>query len=284
MTNQLEPLDQFRDDVERAARTWWTRGKDWLRKWVGAQLLALLGAGGAFAGLAWVAFPYAVAAGGTLVVCLLGIYALYLRKQFADERALRRWSLVGNKRQRQDVCRRELALAEATLILVGQPQDRQARFNLHAPGGREFVAAVRYLEARVRAAASLQRPEPRSARVRRGADPVAPEVAGVRRRRELLKAEIAKLEAEIQALATPEAIELARAAEEAERSYEEQRAAAHEADRNARARWRAGRKPSPATSERSLTVAFKPNGERAARRLPAAPTPEQIARGDQPAE
>jgi hypothetical protein len=62
----------------------------------------------------------------------------------------------------------------------------------------------------------------------------------------VLKAEIAKLDAEIQALATPDAIDTAQAAEEAGRSYKEQRDAAHEPDRLARDRRRAGRTPSPA--------------------------------------
>jgi hypothetical protein len=104
----------------------------------------------------------------------------------------------------------------------------------------------------------------------------------VRRRRDLLKAEIAKLDAEIQALATPESIETAMAAEEAVRSYKEQRNAAHEADRVARERLRTGRKPSPVTPERTIQVNVRPSGERKTRTLPPARTPEQIARGEQP--
>jgi hypothetical protein len=53
----------------------------------------------------------------------------------------------------------------------------------------------------------------------------------VRRRRDLRTSKIAKLEAEIQALAAPDVIELAFAAEEAATSYKDQRAAAHSADR-----------------------------------------------------
>lgn len=136
------------------------------------------------------------------------------------------------------------------------------------------------------AAAAAQRPAPPKA-ARRGAVPTvpaAPKVAGVRRHRDLRKAELAKLEAEIQALATIDAIDLARAAEDADRSYREQRDAAHEADRAARDRHRAGRTPSPASAGQELRIRTQPNGGRDVRRVTPAATPEQIAGGERPTD
>ena len=214
-------------------------------------------------------------------------YAIYVRKQLVDERTLHRRAWIDGKRLQQQLLKHEVMLADATLLLVGEPRDRQVRYDLHGPGAQEFKTAVRYVEAKARAAAAAeQRPQPARA-TRRDATPVvptAPKVAGVRRRRDLNKAEIDKREAEIQALATPDAIDLARAAEEADRSYKQQRAAAHEADRVARDRHRSGRKPSPQSPEPALQIRFLPNGGSDVRSVPPEATPEQIARGERPTD
>lgn len=91
------------------------------------------------------------------------------------------------------------------------------------------------------------------------------------------------LDAEIQALAAPDASDLDRTAKEAVKSYKELRDAVHEADRVVRERLRTGRNPSPATAGIELELTVKPNGERDVRRSSPARTPEQIARGQQPA-
>jgi hypothetical protein len=282
MANEPDPLDALRTDVEQAARWRWRNLQGWVRKWAGVQLVKLFAGGALSIGLVWTALPVFAAAFATAVVVLLAGYAIYVRKQLVDERTMRRWAFVANKRLQQDVVKRDLALAQATLILAGEPRDRQARFRIHAPGSREFVAAVRYLEARVADAAALQHPQPAKTRSGRGRRSARPDVSGVRRRREVTKAEIAKLDAQIQALASPDAVELARAAEEAVRSYEEQRAAAHKADRVARDRHRAGRRPTEAVGPRTIDVAIGPTGARGVRRRPPPLTPEQIARGEGP--
>jgi hypothetical protein len=112
--------------------------------------------------------------------------------------------------------------------------------------------------------------------------PVAPDVTGVRWRRDLRMSELAKLEAEIQALWAPDVLELTVAAADAGRSYKNRRAAAHLADRVARDRQRRGRKPTERGSELGLQVSFHPNGSRVVRRVAPDATPEQIAGGEQP--
>ena len=281
MAEAPEPLDAFRDDVEHAVRRRWRDARWWLGKWAGAQLVKLVGAGAISAGLLWAAFPYAAAAAATAIIVLLAGYTIYVRKQLVDERTLRRRAWISGRRLQQQVLKHEVALAEATLILAGQPQDRRSRFDLRAPGSSEFVSAVRYAE--TRAASVTQGPQPATA-ARRGAAPRVPsppQVDGVRRRRDLRKSEIAKLEAEIQCLSTRDAIDLARAAEEAERSYKQQRDDAHRAERAARDRYRAGRTPSPAQAGHALEIRVTPNGERDVREAAPAPTPEQIANGKQ---
>ncbi|RKQ92975.1 hypothetical protein C8N24_2832 [Solirubrobacter pauli] len=281
MSEPAEPLDALRADVEKATRERLRSGMAWIRKWTGLQLIKLLGGGAIGVGALWVAFPYVAAGSVTVIFVLLSGYTLYLRKQLVDERTTRRWAWVGNKRLEQRARSLELALAEATLALVGQPQDRESRHRINAPGRSEFVAALRYAEGRARAAALDSRPQPANARTRRPAVPQAPDVSGVRRRRELLEAEISKLEAEIQNLAVPGEADLARAAEEAERSFKQQRDAAHEADRVARGRYHAGKTPSPATSGQGVSLTFKGNGDAVVGRLVSPQTPEQIARGEQ---
>ena len=111
------------------------------------------------------------------------------------------------------------------------------------------------------------------------ASPVAPDVAGVRRRLELRRRELTKLEAEVQTLAAPDAIDLAIAADEAERSYSQQRDAAHAADREARDRRRAGRQPTAPNAGMAFELALRATGARDVRQVRASPTPEQIAAG-----
>jgi hypothetical protein len=280
MTNPPEPLDALRADVERAARRRLRNLRWWGRKWLGLQLTKLLAGAVASAGLAWIALPILAAACATIVIVLFGGYALYLRRQLVDERAMRRWAWVDGKRARQDVVSHQLALAEATLVLVGHPQDRRSRFTIRAPGSREFVSAVRCLEARVAAAHHAQRPQPPRASRHRPAVPAAPDVSAVRRRRDVLKAELSKLDAEIQALAVPDAIDVGRAAEEAVRSFKKQRDAAHEADVAARERHRAGRAPTKRAAEPAMQVIAEPGGMRQVRNAAPVSTPEQIARAD----
>jgi hypothetical protein len=185
------------------------------------------------------------------------------------------------------VVRSELALANATLGLVGDPNDRQARWNRHlqVAGGQKFMAALRYAETRNTMAMAAQRPGPPKAEMRRPGALTAPDLFDVRRRREVLEVELAKLEAEIQSLSTPEAIDLAQAAEEAERSYKDKRDAAHAADRAARENYCHGTgTPSPATAGIAFQRLQRPNGTSDVRNLPPRATPEQIARGEPPPE
>ena len=304
MDQPAEPLDALRADVEGAVRRRLRNVGWWLRKFVGAQLVKLLLGGVASIALLVAALPlFAAGAAAAVVAAALG-YAVYARKQLVDERAMRRWAYVAGKRVQQDVLKRELALDLATLILVNDPADREVAHRLSEPRSPEFASAVRYVRGRLRiaAAAAFGRPQPRKAAVHGHATPraptaqemlrdggrvpsapVPPDLAGVRRRRDLRTSEIAKLEAELQALAAPDAIELAFAAEEAATSYKDQRAAAHLADRVARDRRRAGRTPTAPGPDAGLAVSFHPNGSRDVRQTQTL-TPEQVARGDQPGD
>ena len=302
MTDPPEPLEALRDDVENVVRRRWRDVRWWVRKFAGAQLTALVLGGAASVALLVAAVPlFAAAAAAVVVIAAVG-YAVYARKQLIDERSMRRWAFVDVKRLQQQVLERELALDIATLILVNDPKDRETARRMRGLRSAEFAAAVRYLRARVQEATVPQRPQPAKAAVhghttpraptaqemlrdggRVPSAPVAPDVAGVRRRRDLRTSEIAKLEAELQALEAPDVIELAFAAEEAATSYKDQRAAAHAADRAARDRQRAGRKPTAPGPDAGFVVSFHPNGNRDVRQTQKL-TPEQIARGEQPAD
>jgi hypothetical protein len=311
MAEDIEPLARQAADIERKIRR---RVRDlvWLAvKRFGKELprILLLGTSGS-AGLVWAVIGLHEAAYLVIALVLIGAfvalagYTLGLRKQLVDERAMRRWAFVAGKRMEQEVLKRELALDLATLILVNDPKDRATANRLSAPRSPEFASAVRYVRGRLRIAASAasDRPQPRKAAVHGHATPraptaqemlrdggrvprapVPPDLAVVRRRRDLRTSKIAKLEAEIQALAAPDLIELAFAAEEAATSYKDQRAAAHLADRVARDRQRAGRKPTAPDPDGSFVVSFHPNGNRDVRQTRTL-TPEQIARGEQPAD
>jgi hypothetical protein len=252
------------------------------------QLVRLLLGGPVSAGLLWAAFPYAVAAAATVVFVLIAGYASY---QLVDERTLRRRAWIDGKRVEQDTLKRELLLADATLVLVGEPQDRQRRFTLRGPGAGEFGSALRYREAQSATARVGQHPQAGKAsrRSQLPAAPARPDVAAVRRRRDVLEAELDRLEAEIQALSTPQAIDLAGAAEEAERSYDQRRDAAHEASASratatAAARRRAPPHPSTGSSCASSRMAsamsatwdFRPRQSRS----PAASSPQTTRKGD----
>lgn len=296
MAEDIEPLARQIADIERKIRR---RVRDlvWLAvKWFGKELprILLLGTSGS-AGLVWAVIGLHEAVYLVIALVLIGAfvalagYTLGLRKQLVDERTMRRWAFVAGKRMEQEVLKRELALDLATLILVNDPKDRATANKLSAPRSPEFASAVRYVRGlllRVAAAAASDRPQPRKATVHGQAPPAAPaapDVAGVRRRRDLRTSEIAKLEAEIQALAAPDVIELAFAEKEAATSYKDQRAAAHLADRVARDRQHAGRKPTAPGPDAGFVVSFHPNGNRDVRQTQKQ-TPEQIARGGQPAD
>jgi len=289
--NDIEPLARQVADVEPKIRRR-LRDTAWLAcKWLGKELPRIIAAGtSGGAAVVWAAVGLHEAALliGALLLSVafaaLAGYTLGLRKQLVDERAMRRSAFVDGKRVQQEILKRDLALDEATLALVGDPRDREAQMRLRAPVSQEFKAALRYARARLAATAAADRPQPPKARVRQAAAPVAPpDVAGVRRRLELRRSEIAKLEAQIQQLASPDAIDLAVAAEQAERSFCELRAAVHEADRVARDRRRAGRKPTASGPDIGLAVAFHPNGEGDVGQTRTL-TPEQIAQGQQRAD
>lgn len=287
MDQPTEPLDALRADIEGAVHQRLRNARWWVRKFVGAQLVKLLLGGVASVALLVAALPvFAAVAAAAVVAAALG-YAVYARKQLVDERTMRRWAYADGKRVQQDVLKRELALDVATLILVNDPADREVAHRLSEPRSPEFAGAVRYLrgQLRVAAAAASERPQPRKAAVH-GQSPAAstpPDLVAVRRRRDLRKSEIAKLDAEIQALAAPDVIDLAVAAEDAGRAYKNRRAAVHLADRIARERRQRGRKATERGPNVGLNVAFHVNGDRDVTQTQTQ-TPEQIARGEQLAD
>ncbi|MCA1679077.1 MAG: hypothetical protein LC777_09115, partial [Actinobacteria bacterium] len=145
MTNAPEPLDVVRADVERKLRKRvenisWAAGK-----WLGPQLVGLLANGLVSVGLLLAFAPIVVAGGVAIAFALMAAYLVGQRRQYVHLETQTRWRLqIENKRLRQQVLKGELALRRATLLLAGDPRDREERFRIHAPGSSEFVTALRY--------------------------------------------------------------------------------------------------------------------------------------------
>jgi len=159
MTTTPEPLDVVRwlkkcaQDLAR-----------WARKRLGLQLIGVLVNALVSVSLLFAVAPFAVAAGVAfaLALALMAAYLIGLRRQYDDLETPTRWGLqIANRRLKRDVLKGELALRQATLLLAGDPRDRQEQFRMHAPGTQEFVRVLRWERGRRAVAAGAQRPQPR---------------------------------------------------------------------------------------------------------------------------
>lgn len=263
MSNSHEPLDVVRAAVEpklrlSAQNVGWT-----VHNWLGRQLVRWGVAAAGSTGLAVYALPTAAAASAAGVIAVLLAFCVGQRIQYVRLEGPTRWSLqIANRCLKRDVLKAELALRQATLLLAGDRRDRQVQLRMHAPGTQDFVKILRYDRGRRAAAATAERPQPPKARVRQAAaTPKAPDVASVRRRRDLIVKELAVLEEEIQALAVPQDGERAELAAVSRRTLDEQRSAANRADRDARDRARRGLSPVPPDGEVALKLTANPHSE-----------------------
>jgi hypothetical protein len=259
MTTSPKPLDVARAVVEPELRNSAQHIRWLARKWLSGQLVKLAGFAVASSGLVVFALPTAAVVSVAAGYALLVAFIVGQRIQYVRLETPTRWGLqIANRRLKRDVLKAELTLRQATLLLAGDPRDRQEQFRMHAPGTQDFVKVLRWERGRRAAAAAPQRPQPPKARVRQSAPPPAPDIASVRRRRDLIVRELAVLEEEIQALALPEDRERSELAAASRRVLAEERAAAHRQDREARDRARRGLAPPSAESGIALEVTLAP--------------------------
>lgn len=270
-----EPLTQAAVEVRGVGRRALVRGRDYLATHFGGQLLALLGGAASIGGALWFAFPWLVAAAGCVTLGATAVYAVYCRRQLNDERMLRRRAYIEGKRVQQQALRAELALRDVAIGLVA-PGERRRLFDARTPGAREVRQAADYLAAVARARLAEESAATGAGGRRRGVPPTpaAPKTATWKTRAVQLAAEIASLEAEIQALSVPGSGELQAGLDEARTRLR----SAREADRVARERHRAGRTPSPSRADENFSLALRPDGSRNVQRHGGTSTPEQIAR------
>lgn len=255
MSNSPEPLDVVRAVVEPKVRISAHNVRWTVQKWLGRQLVRWGAAAIGSAGLAVYELPAAAAAIAVGVIAVLLAFCVGQRIQYVRLEGPTRWSLqIANRRLKRDVLKAELALRQATLLLAGDPRDRQEQFRMHAPGTQDFVKVLRYERGRRAASAADERPQPPRARVRQGAAPKPPDVASVRRRRDLIVRELAVLEEEIQALAVPQDSERAELVAASRRILDEERSAAARADRAARDCARKGLPPVPPDGEATFKL------------------------------
>ena len=160
MTTTPEPLDVVRADAERWLKKCAQDLARWARKRLGLQLIGVLVNALVSVSLLFAVAPFAVAAG--VALALMAAYLIGLRRQYDDLETPTRWGLqIANRRLKRDVLKGELALRQATLLLAGDPRDRQEQFRMHAPGTQEFVRVLRWERGPRAVAAAAQRPQPR---------------------------------------------------------------------------------------------------------------------------
>jgi hypothetical protein len=270
-----QPEDLAVEVARESLKKWGMRLADWGRAWFTGKLVALIVAGVVSVVGAFVALPWVVAAGCTIVVAAALTWAVAARRLMHVERARRRWQEVGLVRVELRAVRAERALAAAILDTAGHPADRR-----RAPVHPDVKRALAHRDARIRASAEEAAAGPRAANAeQRSSRPSPPafDVEPVRARLAHLDAEIKALDAHIASLADTSDRPAVQAARESAQEAREARNAALEADRLARDRRRRGLPATAAEGEQVLRMTLDSAGNRNVTREPAASTPEQIA-------
>jgi hypothetical protein len=274
-----EPLDEFRDDVNRALES----GREWAidlgREHLPRWLIALISGSVTSSVAAILVWPPVVGIACALTLGAATIATYYARRRMYKERRARAWSYIAGKRLERDLLERENRLDQAILVFAGHPQDRALRHALRPQELRQILAGLEY---RLRSAAESDRPQPAKA-TRHGmaSRPArAPDLAAVRRRIERRNAQIAAIDAECEQLAVPEDPGAALAASESRDRAHAVYAAALKADRKARELKRRGRRASGRGGHHELVVEFQPDGERNVSRGAYEPSPEELADPD----
>lgn len=256
---------------------------DHVRDSIGARLarrlLLALGVGGA----ALYVLPIVVAVVGIALMVVIAIGAIYAYKELnATDRYRRHVEQVPALRLEQRALRAELVLQETILAIAGEGADRESRARVMARQP-ELARALRYAEHQRRplaAAVAAERREPPGAKFRRPAEPRKADLPKVRRHRQRLQAEIAALEARIQAATLPDA-QREREVQETGERLKALRQAALEAERLARSRDRRGLSPTDPTGEHRIDLSISSMGVRDVQQRSPAQTPEQIVQAAQ---
>jgi hypothetical protein len=218
------------------------------------------------------AFPVFVAAGFAVVAAFLVAWSIQTQRLLHRERSAGHWRSIDILRAHQRELRAQVSIREATLVVAGEPGDREAAMRSYQP----LVAAVRYREARMRAALKADA-SPRQ-RQRSDAAPKAPDLGPTRRELKELREKGEMVEARIQALAAPGTKWESKSEEKAE-EYRRARAA----DLEARKRARKGQRPTAPVPASTFEIGRNPDGSRRVGRPDPEPTPEQIAGDERPA-
>jgi hypothetical protein len=215
----------------------------------------------AFAAAAAFAFPVFVATGLGVVAVFLVVWAVQSQRLLHRERSAGHWRSIEILRAHQCELRAQVSIREATLVVAGEPGDREAAMRAYQP----LVAAVRYREGQMRAALKAE-VLPRE-RQRSDAAPKAPDLGPTRSELKELREKGELVEARIQALAAP-------GTEWETKSDEYRRAKA--ADLEARQRARKGQRPTAPAPGLAFEMGRNRDGShRVAKRNPDL-TPEQI--------
>lgn len=267
---EKDAFEFTQEEVATLGRRLWHGLIDRARTFLTVKLAAGVFATAALAVAAQFAFSTFVAVGFAVAAVFLVGWAVQSQRLLHRERAISRWTIIDGLRVKQREVRAQASVREATLVVAGQPGDREAVMRAYQP----LVAAVRYREGRTRAA--LRADATPQQRQRQPATPKAPDLSSAKRELKDLRAEDEVIEARIQALAAPGTSWEAAADERAE---EWRRAKA--ADLEARKRARVGRRPTGPGGGFAFEVGRNPDGSRRVGRREPDPTPEQIFRGDE---
>lgn len=270
--NEKDAFEFSKDEVADASR----RALHWLidraRTFLTVKLAVGVVTALALAVAAALAFPTFVAAAFALVAVFLVGWAVQSQRLLHRERSAGHWRSIDILRARQRELRAQVSVREAALVVVGESGDHESAMRAYQP----LVAAVRYREARTRAA--LRADVPPAQRQRSDAAPKPPDLKPTRRELEKMREEMEVVEAQIQALAAPGTEWEAKADERAE-EYRRARAA----DLEARQRARRGQRPTASASGFAIEVGRNRDGSRRVGTPDPKLTPEQIARGERPA-
>lgn len=258
--------------VSRAIRFWnWLT--DHLHAWASGKLvLWISGAVGAATAAAFV-LPFLVALVFGVSAIGLMAWAVGAHHLLHRERRINEWNAVQRLRSKQREIRAQIAIREAAVLIADEPgRDFRPRARAYPP----LVAAVRYSKGRIRQARQAEMPPQQ--RQRQPAVPKKPDLGDTRRELKSLEAEAEAVEAQIQALAAPDAKREASAKEKKE-AYRRIK----DADVEARRRVRKGMSPTAPEGAPGIEVTLKLDGSRKVDQRPPRETPEQIADDDPPA-
>lgn len=291
----MNPFDEATRDAKKHLTRARYRAEDFASKYLTAALIKVTLPSVATAVLGVIFLPLAVGVASAAVIVVLIVYAVFSTRLLKRKDSELRHAWIANKRIQQHGLEQRIAVDNAILQLLGE-RPGQRSFRHVTPELRSTLAHVRreVRDARARAAAAeavnagtatdAQRRALK--RFQRGGAPTPakpPKPEPIRKRRDAHVAKRARLESEIQALASHDDIRKAMTAKEvagARRTERDRQDAAVKADKAARDRIRRGKRPTTEEPEHVIDLRTQPNGDRDVSRGSRELTPEQIARGD----